>query len=200
MADTYTGAMPGQDAYGLYANQAKTAYETALTRIQDQRGQLLRQSGLSQGADGKLSALSDTPYGGYQQMLQGNAQDAEQVQAANHGGFGFSGGGVGNARARAAQRLAGQRVNDFGIGVNQGLTGLYDQQQQVGQDYNNQLANLLLQQTQQGIQDGAFNPGQVGTGPDGGYGSTAPGPASTPSAPPAPWRPPTRRNHRRGRR
>jgi hypothetical protein len=188
---TTDGANPYLGAYDTYAAQAKTAYQQALARIANQRTGFLQQSGL----DASGNALANAPYGAYQQMLGGLAENADAVDAAN-AASGFKGGGLSRQALAAAQRQARQTSYDFGTQFQQGLSSFADSEAQAGQDYNDQLAAKMAEITQQAIQDQQFTPADysgLGYEP---YGNGSP----DPSAPGLPWHPPRNRHRRRRRR
>lgn len=130
--------------YLMFADQAKKAYGDALTNIQNQRADLLKNAGL-EGVYNDQGTLTSTrvmagpgaQFGGYQQMMAGLGNAGEQMDA-QQASLGF-GGGLANQMHDQAQQGYEQQTNDFGQGVLQGITGLGQQQLQAGQDYNDAL-------------------------------------------------------------
>lgn len=178
-------------AYDTYAAQAKTAYQNALARIANQRTGFLQQSGL----DAEGHALANAPYGAYQQMLGGLAQQGDAIDAAN-AASGFSGGGLSRQALTAARKQAGATAYDFGTQFQKGLASFADAEAEAGRDYNDSLAAKMAEITQQAIQDQAFTPADysgLGYEP---YGDGSPNPA----APGLPFHPPKNKHRRRRRR
>lgn len=138
---------PGMSAatqYGMFADHANQAYKDALTNIQNQRADLLKNAGLEGVYDQngilsstRVAAGAGSQFGGYQQMMHGMAGAGEQMDAQQQG-LGF-GGGLANQMGDQAHKAYEGQYNDFGTGVLSGITGLGQQQLQAGQDYNDSL-------------------------------------------------------------
>jgi hypothetical protein len=186
---------PYMGQYDAFALQAKTAYQKALAKIGTQRTGF--QTGYGLGPDGK--PLANAPYGQYQQMMGGMAQQAEQSDAMQHArGLG---GGISRQAAEAVQRGNRQTTYDFGQNYQAGLTAFSDAEQGAGSTYENSLFEKMQDITQQAIQDRMFNPGAGAEMPE--YGN--PLTPELPGAGTLPWKPPVRnvkpkRKRRRRRR
>ncbi len=192
MADTNTNPYLGE--YEAYAAQANSAYQTALARITQQRGNYLQGYGL----DEQGNAVADNPFGAYQQLMSGSAQAAEQAEAGGRG-MGFTGGLSRQALDRAQQMVQGQTLQ-FGQEFQQGLQGYSEAEQDAGTGYNQGLYEKMLDITQRAAQDRAFNPADYSGLNYEPYGDGSPDPAS-PGLPSSAsgsgaWKPPTQQMSR----
>lgn len=153
---TYTGLTPGATQFGMFQAQANQAYQDALTRIQGQRADLLRQAGLegTYDTDGNLTgqhvaAGPGAEFGGYQQLHQQLAQQGEQTDAAA-AGLGFGGGLAQQLRDMGQKDAEGQSLA-FGQNVLQGLGGLGQQQQGALADRNSSVLGQFLENIRAGV-------------------------------------------------
>jgi hypothetical protein len=190
-----TNENPYLGEYEAYSAQATSAYQTALARITQQRGNYLQGYGLDEHGN----PVADNPFGAYQQFMGGAAQSAEQSDAAGRG-FGFTGGLSQQAQKKAADMIA-QQAGQFGTQFQQGIGQFSEAEQDAGSSYNENLYNKMLEITQRAAQDRAFNPPDYSGINYEPYGNGSPDPG-TPGLPTAggAWKPPTRRNRRRRRR
>jgi len=192
---TYQGLTPGATQFGMFQAQANQAYQDALTRIQGQRSDLLRQAGLEGVYDenGNLTgqhvaAGPGSEFGAYQQLHGAMAQQGEQTDAAA-AGLGFGGGLAQQLRDLGQHDAEAQSLN-FGQGVLSGLSGLGQQQQGALADRNSSVLGQFLENIRAGVDSGAFNPADYGgLGP--GYDPYAPATDA--------WKPPKPRKNRRNR-
>lgn len=159
---TYTGPSPaGSGTYGIFAAQANQAYMDALNQIQQQRNQLLTQSGWQAQYDptGNITGYSvaNNPTGTYQQMLHGLADSGAQEQAMHASGFGFQG-GLANQADTAQHYQDSVASSQFANNLLGNLSDLSNQQITANDTYQNALANEQLSLTNQQVSNGAFNP------------------------------------------
>lgn len=191
-----TNANPYLGEYEAYAAQANSAYQTALARITQQRGNYLQGYGLDEHGN----AVADNPFGAYQQLMSSSAQAAEQAQASQLGS-GFRGGGLSQQALAAAQRMVQGQTYQFGQQFQQGLQGYSEAEQDAGTGYNQGLMNKMLELTQRAAEDRAFNPADYGGVNYEPYGNNSPQPGTLPAgaAAPAAWHPPKHRRRRRRR-
>jgi len=159
---TYTGPSPtGSGTYGIFAAQATQAYQDALNQIQQQRSQLLNQSGFQAQYDptGNVSGYSvaNNPTGLYQQMLGQMAQSGAQGQALEASGLGF-GGGLAHQVDTAEHQADSLQSTNFSNQLLSQLSGLSNDRVNAGDTYQNALANEQLSLTNQQVSKGLFNP------------------------------------------
>jgi hypothetical protein len=166
--------------YEAYSAQAKTAYQSAMAKITQQRAGYLTGYGL--GADGQ--PVADAPFGAYQQMMGQNAQSAEEADAAGRS-MGFSG-GLSRQAMQAAQRMTEGRTLQFGQDFQQGLSQFSEAEEGAGTDYNNQLYQKMMEITQRAASDRAYSPADYSGVDYEDYGDSSPDPASAG----LPWQPP----------
>jgi hypothetical protein len=190
------GSNPYLGEYDAYALQAKTAYQKALAKIATQRTGF--QTGYGLGPDGQ--PLANAPYGQYQQMMGGMAQQAEQSDALLSA-RGLQG-GISRQAQEAVQRQNRQTTYDFGQNYQAGLTAFSDAEQEAGTGYNQGLFEKMSEITQRAIQDRMFTPAAPGAADLPGYGDPL---QPNPTSPGLPWKPPVRsvkpkRRRRRRRR
>lgn len=170
--------------YDAYALQAKTAYQKALAKIAQQRTGYHQGYGL--GPDGR--PLADAPFGQYQQMMGGLAQQAEESDALGRG-RGLSG-GLSRQAQQAAQRIAGQTTYDFGQNYQAGLTAFSEAESGAGADYNQGLYEKMLELSQRAINERQFSPPDLTGVNVPGYGQPL---TPMPGSPGLPWKPPVRK-------
>jgi hypothetical protein len=162
MAAPYTTPIPGVGNYGQTALGAKTAYDTALRKINDRRSQTLRQSGYLGDIDANTGVLSNmrvdpyNQYGGLQQMLRGQAQAAQgaHFDAQERGLHG----GLAHKAESQLQYDAGQQSAQFGQGLTDQFGGLQDEQNQAAYDRDSALWQAEQQAAQTAIDNGDFTP------------------------------------------
>jgi hypothetical protein len=180
-----TNDNPYLGEYEAYAAQANSAYQTAVARITQQRGNYLQGYGLDEHGQ----AVADNPFGAYQQLMSSSAQSAEQADAAGRG-MGFTG-GLSKQALDAAQRMVQGNTLQFGQQFQQGLQGYSEAEQDAGTGYNQGLYDKMLEITQRAASDRAFNPPDYSGLNYEGYGNGSPNPAS----PGLPWKPPHQQAH-----
>lgn len=170
---TYTTPVPGGAGYAQASLLAKNAWDVARTRIQQQRGNLLRQYGYNQGADGSLSVDANNPYGKYQQMLHGQATESDQAgNQARGAGWGGSSGMIGRVLENLRYNQGGQQA-DLGMALQGGMSDLAGQDQSAETDYNNALYEAELQAARDAVDKGNYSPGDYSDLPPEPYPSTA---------------------------
>lgn len=178
MADTYTGtsagspdatphpydgATPGSGEFGLYESTANAALKNAITRISNQRGQLLQQSGFSgrfnhdtgayEGFD--VQGDNSAAFGTYQSMMRGYADTGEESDASQRG-LGFKGGLAQQMGDRTKMGVQ-QGTLDYFKDYNKGIADLGDQEAAAHVSHDQQLYDEKLQEVQLGISNGDFN-------------------------------------------
>lgn len=170
----YTTQIPGAASYAQADLLAKTAYQNALTRLNNQRMDTLRQYGYTANIDptnGVLANMKVDPgnmYGQYQQLLGNAADQAQQAQEAN-AARGLVG-GLANQGITAAHRAFGGASAQLGQNLNATLTDYQDQQLQAKWQYDQALWMAEQQAMLDAINSGNFNPADYGGYPD--YGAT----------------------------
>jgi hypothetical protein len=162
VADPYTTPIPGAVGYESATLAAKTAYQNALTRLNQQRGDTLRQFGYAgdinpdTGVVGNIRVDPNLPYGEYQQERQSHADAYEQArQSAQDRGI-----GRGGLAARGVTRLRqGFGAEDAALGQNLSgaISGYQDQQNQAAYQRDAALSEAQLQATRDAIQQQMFN-------------------------------------------
>lgn len=169
---TYTGAMPDAGAFGAYQASAQKAYTDALSQIQNQQSSFLTQQGLqgtkfdpSTGLVSGLAIQANDPMGVYQQLQAGLGQQQGAVDAGTtQAALGFGGALAQQAQHDQALSAQGQLAN-WAQGVQGAVQGAQAQQQQAYDQTQQGLAQQMLQDIQQAIASGAFNPASVQPGP-----------------------------------
>src|SRR2546423_10576360 len=92
----YATPVPDAATLATLNANAKLAFDNAMKKVGSQRGDLLRQYGYTQDADGNLGVDANNPYGHYQQMLRGEADESDAGDiAARQTGFANTSGSVG---------------------------------------------------------------------------------------------------------
>lgn len=176
MADPYTTPVPGASGYESATLAAKTAYQNALTRLNQERGDTLRQYGYAGDIDPTSGVVNNVrvdaglPYGAYQQERQQHASQYEnQRNATAERGIGRAG--------LAARSLMGLR-NQFGAddaqlgqGLSGAISGFQDQQNTATYQKDSALADAQLQAARDAIAAQQFDPANVSdvpveSGPD----------------------------------
>jgi hypothetical protein len=162
MADPYTTPIPGATGYESATLAAKTAYQNALTRLNQQRGDTLRQFGYAGDIDPSTGVVNNVrvdanlPFGQYQQDRRQHADQYEQERASaqdrglGHGGLAAHG---------VTQLRQGFGADDaaLGTGLSGSLSGFQDQQNQAKYSQDSALAEAQLQQTRDAIQAQMFD-------------------------------------------
>ena len=138
------GAIPGAAQYLQDNLNAKQAYQNALAKINQQRQNTLLQYGYQGTVDPKTGVISkvgvnpNAPYGLYQQMLRGGAQQGYQQQ------WGLQDRGVAGGLANQVNRTLGYQFGQDSAKLGQDLSGqlfsLQDQQDQAKYQYDQTLA------------------------------------------------------------
>ena len=138
------GAIPGAAQYLQDNLNAKQAYQNALAKINQQRQNTLLQYGYQGSVDPKTGVISkvginaNAPYGLYQQMLRGGAQQGYQQQ------WGLQDRGLVGGLANQVNRQLGYQFGQDSAKLGQDLSGqlfnLQDQQDAAKYQYDQTLA------------------------------------------------------------
>lgn len=157
----YTTPIPGTTGYLQAQLLAKRAYENALARLSYQRSGILRNAGYTAqfGKDGSMSKLAvdpKNPYGQYQQMLRGQAQQDE------HSRWGLVDrgieGGLANHARTDLRYQHGAQDQQFGTSLIDALTGIQAGQSEAANTYNSSLWQAEQQALMQALAQNNFNP------------------------------------------
>lgn len=175
---TYTGPTPGSGQYGLLQAQADAAYQEALGATQQQRSQFLQGQGLAgeYGADGSYTGFhiqANDPFGAYQQMESGNAQQGAADDAAI-GAVGFKG-GLATQMHEAAQKGYSANAANWAMNNLNQLGAFAQQDVQSTKTHGDTLYSDLLNSIQTAIANGTYNPADYTGITIPGYGTITPG-------------------------
>lgn len=177
--------IPGASIYGQAALQAKTAYQNALARINQQRGSTMRSFGYSGDFDEETGVLKNmkvdpyNQYGGYQQMLKSHAENADQMRDTMMDRGLSAKGGLGAQYERQAQWEFGKDSQNLGTQFADSLFQMQDAQNQAKYDYDSALWQAQLEAARNAYNEGDFT--------DTGYGGDYSDPEYTPPVPEGPW-------------
>jgi hypothetical protein len=153
---TYDTPIPGADIYAQAELAAKTGYQNAVARLNQQRGDTLQQFGYlgdvdpTNGTVGNLRVDPNNPYGTYQQLLRGSAQ-AGQAAHDNAAGRGIGGGLAAQGETEAKYGF-GQGSFQLGTGLQNSLHGYDSAQTQAQTDEQNQIMGSKLSALQAALQ------------------------------------------------
>lgn len=189
MADPLvTSPVPGVGGYEQADVLATNAYNNALARINQQRMSTLQQYGYGGSVDPTSGTITgvhvdpNNPYGNFQTMLRGAAQQSMQDQMANqerglHGG-------LANQALSADKYVFGGQSAQLGSALSDALSGLQDQQDTAGYTRDSALWQAEQAAAEQAIAQGQFDTPSYDGVPVPDYGNTGANP--NPPAPPAP--------------
>jgi hypothetical protein len=156
----YSTPIPGVAQQGMAANAAKLAYDRALAKIGQKRGDLLRQHGYTGQFDDKgnitnLGVDAQNPYGLYQQNRRAHALAGEQARSQAQS-RGLSGG--------LARQFESRQRYDWGFDdaqqgqqLTRGISSLIGEQDEAYGQYNNALWQEQLELARQAILNQRFN-------------------------------------------
>ena len=171
---TYTTNIPGAPGYAAASALAAKAYANAMGRYQQQRSQTLLKAGYEKRADGSYGVSANNEYGGYQQMLKGEAGQAEGLQRAQAGsGWGDSSGYLGKQRDDLSYAQGGEQAA-FGQDLESQLSAITSGEQ--GAAYDQDAALYQAQQTaaENALAGQQFNPTDYSNLQQPDYGSQTP--------------------------
>lgn len=169
----YETPIPGAPSIAQADLAAKTAYQQALARLNQQRMGSLRQFGYTAQIDPETGVLTGlavdphNPYGQYQQTLRGAAQagDAARNDAIANGLVG----GLARQAEDQSKYAFGAQTGQLGNDLQNQLADFQDQQDQAKSAYDSALYTAELQGTQDAISGQNFNPADYSGLPDVGY-------------------------------
>lgn len=147
-----------------------------MARYQQQRSSTLTKYGYNRDASGNLSVDPNNEYGGYQQMLRGEAQQGEglqRTQAAS--GWDTGSGYLGQQREDLAHAQGGEQAA-LGTALTGELTGIDQGEQEAAFNRDSALYDNQLQAARDAAAANAFNPADYS-------GVTAPGYGELPADP-----------------
>jgi hypothetical protein len=184
---TYQTPVPGGSGYAGAALLAQKAYDNAMARYKQQRGNTLLSFGYQQKEDGSYGVDPNNEYGRYQQMLKGEANQSEGLerhQAAS--GWGTSSGYLGRQREDLSYAQGGEQAA-LGTDLTGQLADITSGEQQAAYDKDAALYQAEQAAAEQAIANQQFNPGDY-TGLD-----DNPADPASPAAPGAKKSPPLRK-------
>jgi hypothetical protein len=153
---TYDTAIPGADVYGQAELAAKTGYQNAVTRYNQQRQNTLSQYGYQGDIDPTSGALANVrvdpnnPFGQYQTLLRNSARESESAHDAAAGrGIG---GGLAQQGETAAKLDFGSGSFALGTNLQNTLSGYDVSQQGANTDMNNTIMSSRMQALQAALQ------------------------------------------------
>lgn len=163
MATPYDAPIPGAAGYATAALGAKTAYQNALTRINQKRSGTLRQYGYLGDVDQASGVVNNVrvdpynQYGGLQTMLRNNALEQQNAEytAEEHGLHG----GLAHKLASQARYNLGGQTAQLGSDFAGALGGYQDEQNQAAYSRDSALYEAELQAARDALAAGMFNPG-----------------------------------------
>lgn len=161
MADTYTTPIPGASQYAQVELAAKSAYQTALARLNQQRQDTLHQYGYLGDVNGESGTIGNVrvdphnPYGQYQELLQGAAVEAQGAKE-NVYGRGLYG-GLANQAERLSKYNFGKSSSTLGTNLQNLLGDYQDRQNQAGQERDRAVTEAQLQAARDAIAQKQFN-------------------------------------------
>ena len=184
---TYASTVPGASGYAGAALLAQKAYDNAMSRYQQQRGNTLLKYGYTRGADGSYGVDANNEYGGYQQMLKKEAGSAEALDRAQAGsGWGGDSGYLGAQRDQQSYNVGGEQAQ-FGQQAQSELTGIDQGEQDAAYARDAALYQAQEQAAQQAIAGQQFDPGDYsGIDAQVPYGNQAPPAPAQKTAKPVP--------------
>lgn len=160
----YETNIPGGSVYAGAALLAKTAYQKALARINQQRGTTIRNAGFKADIDpttGMVKGLGvdqTNMYGDFQQLNRQQAQQDESVRwGAQERGLGTGGGLAAQMRNNVRYGFGAQDAK-LGTDLQGALTGYSDQQVQYGQQRDAALYEAELAAAREAQQNEQWSP------------------------------------------
>jgi hypothetical protein len=160
---TYSTPIPGVPQYGQAALAAKTAYQNALTRLNQRRGSLLRGAGFAGDIDSETGVVKNmrvdgsSVYGGLQQLNRSQAMRDEQAEWSGiERGLG-AGGGLAAQQRNQTRFDFGREDADFAQALTESLAGMQDEQNQAAYQRDATLYQAQLEAARMAIQNGDFN-------------------------------------------
>ena len=164
---SYSTPIPGVPQYGQAALAAKTAYQNALARLNQQRGSTLRQYGFQGDIDQETGVVKNVrtdpsnQYGQFQQLNRSQAQRDEQARWAGvERGLG-AGGGLAAQLRNDVRYDFGREDSELGQGLTESLAGFQDQQNQAAYSRDQALYQAELEAARMAIQEQMFNPANM---------------------------------------
>ena len=173
---TYSTPIPGVPQYGQAALAARTAYGSALARINQRRGSLLRSSGFAGDIDSESGVVRNVRLDGankFGALQQLNRSQAMRDESARWAGIerGLGAGGGLAAQMRSHERYDfGRQDADLAQSLLESLSGLQDEQTQAAYGRDRALYEAELEAARMAIQAGDFNPTDFDPSGDGGSG------------------------------
>jgi hypothetical protein len=164
----------------------KTAYNNTLARINRQRGSTLQQYGYLGDVDPTTGVLANVRvdpnnrFGDFQSLLRSHADQAQQAEF-NSQERGLHGGMANKAQSDLKYGF-GQDSAHLGQNFANQFTDYQDQQSQAKYDYDKALYEQQLQDAQNAIANGDFNPANYGDSSSGSGDYSAPYDGGTLSA------------------
>lgn len=165
--EPYNAPIPGSPLYAQAALAAKTAYQKALARINQQRSGLLRQSGFLADVDEETGAARNVRvdpnslYGGFQLLNRDQAfRDEASINAGISRGLGAGGGLAAQLRNRTRFDF-GKEDADFGSALIEGLAQFQDATTAAANERNSALYQAELDAARLAIQNDDFNPADL---------------------------------------
>jgi hypothetical protein len=156
---TYDTNIPGASGYAGAALLAQKAYDNAMARYKQQRGNTLLSYGYKQNEDGSYGVDPNNEYGKYQQMLKGEAGQTEGLQrhqAAS--GWGDSSGFLGAQRDQLSYAQGGEQAA-LGTDLTGQLADITSGEQQASYERDAALYQAQQAAAEQAIANQQFNPG-----------------------------------------
>lgn len=190
---TYDTPIPGADVYAQAELAAKTGYQNAVARLNQQRQDTLQQYGYLGDVDPNAGTISNlrvdpnNPYGQYQQLLRSSALEAQKAHddAVGRG----LGGGLANQGETQSKYDFGQGSFTLGTNLQNALHGYDSTQTQAQTDENNSIMQAKLSALQAALQAQlAAQQSQAAAAP---VSQSAPAPDSGSSSPDIPYSEPT---------
>lgn len=175
----YETNIPGGSIYAGAALLAKTAYQKALARLNQQRGTTIRNAGFKADIDpetGMVKGLGvdqTSMYGDFQQLNRQQAQRDEQARwGAQERGLGSGGGLAAQLRNNVRYDFGAQDAK-LGTDLAGALAGFSDQQVQYGQQRDAALYEAQLAAAREAQQNEMWSPTDYGDMELPEYGETA---------------------------
>jgi hypothetical protein len=180
---TYGTEIPGAPGYEQANLLAKRAYDNAMSRYQQQRSSTLTKYGYNRDASGNLSVDPNNEYGGYQQMLRGEASQGEGLQRAQaHSGWDTGSGYLGQQREDLSHAQGGEQAA-LGTALTGELTGIDQGEQDAAFNRDSALYQNQLQAARDAAAANQFNPADYSGVDAPGYGEIPNPPAPAAKAP-----------------
>lgn len=172
----YETSIPGGSIYAGAALLAKTAYQKSLARLNQQRGDTIRNAGFRADIDPEtglvkgLGVDQTNMYGDFQQLNRQQAMQDESVRnAAQERGLGAKGGLAAQMRSNVRYGFGAQDAK-FGTDFQGALAGFDDAQMQAGQNRDAALYEAQLAAAREAQQNEMWSPTDYSGMPDTDYG------------------------------